>query len=108
MADFLHNLQVANQNRNEQWDPDHKLTPLFFACELAGEVGEVCNMVKKIEREKLGLLGSRTTHRELEAEIGDALICLALLANAYDINLEFVTARKFNETSEALGLEERL
>lgn len=105
---FIHDLQVANQNRNAEWDPDSKLTPLFFAVELAGEVGEVCNMVKKMEREALGIKGSRVTFRQLEDEIGDAMICLALLANAYDINLEYVTARKFNETSEKLGLECRL
>lgn len=104
IGDFLHNLAVANQNRSEEWDPEGKLTTLFFSTELAGEVGELCNGVKKMEREALGLRGSRITARKLEDEFGDALICLSLLANRYDINLEAVTRRKFNETSEELGL----
>lgn len=108
MTDFLHQLAVAIQNRNAEWDPDSKLTAMFFALELAGEVGEVCNKIKKLEREALGLRGSRVTHRELEDEIGDALICLSLLANCYGINLEFVTTRKFNETSAKLNLGVRL
>lgn len=105
---FLHDLAVANQNRSLEWDPDGKLTPMFFALELAGEVGEICNVVKKLEREALDLRGSRATHQELEDELGDALICLSLLANAFDINLEEVTRKKFNKTSEKLKLDVHL
>lgn len=108
MSNFLLELSQANQARSLEWDPTHRLDAMFFALELAGEVGEVCNKIKKLHRELLGLRGSRTTHRELENEIGDTLICLSLLCNELNINLEFVTARKFNETSEALDLKARL
>lgn len=105
MSDFLHDLAVANQNRNLEWDPEGKLTPLFFTAELAGEIGELCNVVKKLEREALGLRGSRASQGQLEEEFGDALVCLSLLANCFDINLEHVTREKFNASSKKLGLE---
>lgn len=108
MRDFLHDLAVANQTRSEEWDPQGKLTPMFFTLELAGEVGELCNVVKKLEREALGLRGSRASHEQLEQEIADILIVLSLVANSFDINLEEVTRRKFNATSDKLNLEVHL
>jgi len=48
----IQQFQMHNKERNKVWDPEAKLTPLFFAVELAGEVGEACNIVKKLERER--------------------------------------------------------
>ena len=44
--DALLKLREANTKRELEWDPDRKLTMLFHANELAGEVGEACNVVK--------------------------------------------------------------
>jgi NTP pyrophosphatase (non-canonical NTP hydrolase) len=105
---FLDDLSNANDERNKEWDPHNKLTPMFFAVELAGEVGELCNVIKKLEREALGLPGSRATNEQLEDEIADVLIVLSLLANILDVDLETVTRRKFNATSDKLNLEARI
>lgn len=97
-------LSVANSRRNEVWDPEGKLTPLFHSTELAGEVGEACNVVKKLEREVLGLRGSRDTEDHLAEELADVVICASLLANKYSIDLQAAVVKKFNATSEKLEL----
>jgi len=94
--------------RDIEWDPERKLDPLFFATELGGEVGEVLNVVKKLHREQIGIPGSRTTIEHLGEEIADARICLQNLANKYGIDVDAVTAKKFNATSDKLGFETHL
>jgi len=103
---FLAKLRQANQKRNKWLDPDGELDSLFFSNELAGEVGEACNIVKKIVRKRYRLRGnfSSATVQELENELADALICLDLLANEFEIDLEAVTKRKWNETSQKVGV----
>lgn len=107
IPDFLILLAEANQKRNAIWDPENKLTPLFFALEHAGEVGELCNVIKKIQREKLGLPGSRVTRQHLIEELGDVLITLSLLCNSLQVTPQELigfTADKFNVTSAKLNL----
>lgn len=101
---FLKSLRIANAKRDAQWDPDHKITPLFRAVELSGEVGELANLVKKLERHKLGLVGSTPSMAAVHEEVADILICLDLLAMTYSIDLEKVTAQKFAETSKKHSL----
>jgi NTP pyrophosphatase (non-canonical NTP hydrolase) len=101
-------LQQTTKERDSQWDPDNKLTLSFRATELAGETGEACNIIKKLERERLGLRGSRATKEQLAEEIGDVLICLALLANSAEIDLEKAVIDKFNASSIKLNLDARL
>lgn len=100
----IETLQSKNYDRNKIWDPEEKLTPLFFAAELAGEVGEACNVVKKLEREKLGLRGSRDTIEHLGEELADVIIVACLLANQFDIDLDDAICEKFNKTSNLLQL----
>jgi NTP pyrophosphatase (non-canonical NTP hydrolase) len=102
---MLNQLRKANTLRNQVWDPDNKLTPLFCATELAGEVGEACNVVKKLEREAMGLRGSRASVDDLALELADVLICTDLLARQYNINLTEALVAKFNATSDKLSLD---
>ena len=95
----INELQTANYERNKHWDPAEVLNGAFFATELAGEVGEACNIVKKLERERLGVPGSRDTIEHLAEELADVLICVCLLANYYDIELNDITRDKFNRSS---------
>lgn len=98
---FYDTLAEANKARDELWDPEHKITPLFRATEFAGEAGEICNVIKKLEREKMGLRGSRDTIEHLASELADGMICLSLIAMQYGIDLDDAVANKFNATSEA-------
>lgn len=80
----------------------------FKGNELAGEVGEACNVIKKIERERLGIAGSRDTVEHLAEELADVIICADLIAMAEGIDLGVAVARKFNATSAKVGLQTRM
>lgn len=106
--DLLQRLRDASKERQLLWDPEGKATPLFRATELGGEVGEALNEVKKLEREKMGFVGSRTTKDKLADELADIIICTDLLAAEYDIDLVEAVKRKFNETSDKVGFDVKL
>lgn len=100
-------LREANVARQGEWDAGNVLSLAYRGNELAGEVGEACNIIKKLERERLGIAGSRDTLEHLAEELADVIICADLIAMAAGIDLEDAVARKFNATSEKVGLKTR-
>jgi NTP pyrophosphatase (non-canonical NTP hydrolase) len=94
--------------RQREWDRNGRLTPLYHALELGGEIGELLNVIKKQERLRLGLAGSTATDEQLVEELADVLICTHLLANALGIDVEREARRKFNLRSEELGFATRV
>ncbi len=101
-------LRSANEARQREWDADAQITAAYRGNELAGEVGEACNVIKKLERERLGIRGSRASVEELADELADVVICADLIAMHYGIDLLEAVIRKFNATSEKVGLKTRL
>ena len=101
-------LRDANRARQAQWDADDRIGLIYRANELAGEVGEACNVAKKIERERLGIAGSRSTIDQLAEELADVVICADLVAMGEGIDLDAAVAAKFNATSAKIGLPQRL
>lgn len=104
-------LRNANRARHGEWwtgDGAQALSLSFRAAEFAGKAGEVCNVVKKLERERMGIKGSRATLRDLADELADAVICADLIAMDAGINLAEAVVRKFNATSEKVGLQTRM
>jgi NTP pyrophosphatase (non-canonical NTP hydrolase) len=97
-----------NDARNMAWNKGAGTPPLFAAVELAGEVGEAMNVVKKLAREQLGWTGSRATVDDLRDELADVVICADLLAIRYGIDLGAAVVAKFNKTSEQRGFPHRL
>lgn len=88
-------LREANANRCEE--VFHKIdewAPMDWGCALAGEVGELCNLLKK----KYGRNES-VPMAEVAKEIADVQIYLDLLAARLRIDLGAATIQKFNETS---------
>jgi NTP pyrophosphatase (non-canonical NTP hydrolase) len=108
MTNFLQALRVANQARQHEWTSGQDVDLVWRANELAGEVGEACNVAKKLARERRGWPGSRATLDQLAAEIADVIICADLLAMTEGIDLEAAVIAKFNATSEKVGLAVRL
>lgn len=109
--DFLTRLRAANIERdNEYREKTHgqKLPLLFRTTELAGEVGELLNVIKKIERERLGWAGKRATLDDLLGEFGGVMTCLDLLAMELNIDLAEVTVHEFNRVTDRLELKTRL
>ena len=101
-------LDEANRARQLEWDPANAITLAFRGNELAGEIGEACNLIKKLERERLGLPGSRATVPELATELADGIICLSLIATDLGIDLGEAVRSKFNASSDKLGLRTKL
>jgi NTP pyrophosphatase (non-canonical NTP hydrolase) len=101
-------LRDANSARRKEWDKEDKITLSYRGNELAGEAGEACNIIKKLERERLGIRGSRATREQLADELADVVICSDLIAMCEDIDLEAAVAQKFNATSAKVGLKTRL
>lgn len=106
--DTLKRLRIANKVRHDEWTPGPGITPAFRGVELAGEAGEACNVIKKLERERLGFKGSRETVEHLAEELADIIICCDLVAMDYGINLSAEVAKKFNATSVKVGLKTRM
>lgn len=101
-------LREANVARQTEWDGGNQISLSFRGNELAGEVGEACNVIKKLDRERMGIKGSRDTAEHLAQELADVVICADLIASAAGISLEDAIREKFNATSEKHGFATRL
>lgn len=104
---MLEIIKEALNTRNSEWG-EIRPGALFRAVELGGEVGEVLNEVKKLERTKLGMVGGKIGTQDLEDEIGDVIISLILLAEVYQLDLDKCARVKFNKTSEKHGFKTRI
>lgn len=103
-----YSLRSANAARQDEWDTEGQITLSFRGNELAGEVGEACNVIKKLDRERMGIKGSRDTVAHLAEELADVVICADLIAASVGIDLDAAVRDKFNATSEKNGLKTRL
>lgn len=106
---FLSQLRRVNTDRYHAWVGNGQDAGILFdAAELGGEVGELLNVVKKLEREKRGWRGSRAASEDFADECGDVLICLDKLARRRGVDLEAATVAKFNATSDKVDLPHKL
>lgn len=101
-------LRLANMVRQQEWDPNGKIDIAYRGNELAGEVGEACNVIKKLARERIGIRGTRATAEQLAEELADAIICVDLIAMQEGIDLAAAVRKKFNDTSEKYALAARI
>ena len=105
-------LREANIARQAYWGGAENWTLADWSNAVAGEVGETCNVVKKLRRPELGTVGNdhqpEVYIRQLESEIGDVLIYLDLLAKAAGLDLANCVSRAFNEKSDKLNMPIRL
>jgi len=104
----LEQLRAANLVRQIEWQKGQPVSLSYRGNELGGEVGEALNIVKKIERERMGIVGSLATAEQLAQELADVVICVDLIAGEFDIDLGAAIRDKFNATSEKYGLTTRL
>lgn len=104
----LADLHAANILRQAEWCPDQVPDLSFRGNELGGECGEAQNVIKKLERERLGWRGSRASLDELAQELADVVICADLCAVTAGIDLGAAVVAKFNATSEKVGLTTKL
>jgi NTP pyrophosphatase (non-canonical NTP hydrolase) len=98
-------LRIANVLRQAEWcpDPDQQPDLSFRGNELAGETGEACNVIKKLERARHGWRGSLASYEDLADELADVVICADLVAWQAGVDLGAAVVRKFNATSKKQG-----
>lgn len=101
-------LRSANVARQAEWDKENSIDLSYRGNELAGEVGEACNIIKKLERERRGIRGSRASVEQLAEELADVVICVDLIAAACGIDLTGAVRNKFNLTSTKYDLKTRM
>ena len=100
----LEQLRDANKRRHKEWAHGEDVGLSFRGVELAGEVGEVCNEIKKLERVRLNLVGGKTDLDGIKEELADVMICADLIAMDLGIELGPEIQRKFDKTSRKYGL----
>lgn len=104
-------LRRANLERNRTgWRPLTAWSPMEWACAAAGEMGEACNVAKKLQRLEItpawnapGDQDAAELTRRLGEEVSDTILYLDLLAARCGIDLSEAIRRKFNATSAKVG-----
>lgn len=100
--DFAH-LRAVNVARCEAaFNRLYDWSPTDWACAVAGEVGEACNLIKKIRRH------DSVDPCDVGDELADAVIYIDLLAARLGIDLGAAVRRKFNLVSDRVGSAVRL
>lgn len=82
--------------------PLHSWTPLEWGGALAGEVGELCNLLKKLRR------GEKIKTKDMAHELADVITYADLLASRLDIDLGEAVREKFNIVSKRWGSKFKL
>lgn len=110
-------LREVNGARARKWHPgfpgNEPWSLADWSNALAGEVGEACNVVKKIRRHETGIRGLSGGERHeldeaLADELADVALYLDLVAQKAGINLAAAIALKFNRTSVEYGFTQQL
>jgi len=90
-------------------------SPTDWGCAVAGEAGELCNILKKIKRIDDGLGQFNKEGETIQSlfdaagnEMADVVIYLDLLAQRLGLNLEHCIKNKFNYNSELIGSSHKL
>lgn len=107
-----------NRQRCERWHPGYPdsadgWSGADWSNAAAGEMGETCNVVKKLRRIENGMQQAAGDTQadllgELATEIGDTFIYLDLLAQYYGLDIAECVADTFNRVSRREGFPERI
>jgi NTP pyrophosphatase (non-canonical NTP hydrolase) len=110
-------VRELNLARCFRWHPNVGVAdwkPVQWSNATAGEVGEMCNAVKKLERVEQGLQQKKGPATRSEAimaiakELGDLFLYADLTASRLGLRIEDCIRYAFNKTSEQEGFPERI
>jgi len=96
---------LAEQNLRRCEEAFHGIdrwSPTDWGCALAGETGELCNLLKKLRR------GDQVDMEDVADELADVICYADLTATRLGIDLAEAVRRKFNRVSEKRGSAVRL
>jgi NTP pyrophosphatase (non-canonical NTP hydrolase) len=98
----LNVLRKKNQERQKFYKGSEDWTLTDWACAAAGEMGELCNKIKKLRR------GEDIPTKEIADKIADTITYLDLLADKLNISLPKAIRSKFNEVSDRVNSNVKL
>ncbi|MGA9722683.1 MAG: hypothetical protein WBQ86_09530 [Candidatus Binatus sp.] len=113
-------LREANLSRGQRWHKGglDEWSVAQWAVAAAGEMGEICNAVKKLDRIEDGIANISEPNRQLStreeavraigAEIADTVIYLDLLSQRLGLDMAAEVSKKFNKVSLTYDFPERL
>lgn len=109
----VHETNLARCKRWHPGFPNDGWTGADWSNAVAGEVGELCNVVKKLRRSDMGIVGKADSDRAtlmamLANEMADVFLYLDLLSSFYGVHLPSAIAGKFDAVSRREGWPERL
>jgi NTP pyrophosphatase (non-canonical NTP hydrolase) len=100
-------LRAANQDRLKDFshftkDPEEDWSLNDWAVAAAGEMGEMCNLAKKLRR------GEDISAEDIGKEIADTITYLDFVAWKLGLDTGSIVQAKFNEVSRRIGSSVRL
>ena len=110
-------LREVSLTRCNRWHPGgvYDWTLSDWGVAAAGELGEACNVIKKINRLRDKITGNKANELDLISlkldlaeELADAVISIDLIASRVGLALDQAIIKKFNEVSIREGFSERL
>lgn len=110
----LKEFSIINKTRAVEGFKTYENIPMsFWGNALAGEVGELCNMIKKQDRVAFGGIDGGSTKtaaniskEDLAEEVGGIFIYLDLYCSLNGIDLEEAIIKTFNSKSEKYGMKQ--
>lgn len=103
-----------NLERCQRWHPKgiDSWSLSDWATAAAGEMGEACNVIKKMNRVRDGLVGNKESEKELQEQLGqeiaDTVIYLNLLSTRAGLNFGEIIRNKFNAVSIRNNFPDRI
>ncbi|HBB56690.1 TPA: hypothetical protein DEW47_03535 [Patescibacteria group bacterium] len=88
--------EYQEKSRKTALYPDNGSNFIYPTLGLAGEAGEVADKIKKVLRDKGGVI-SEETKKELEKELGDVLWYLSQIASELELSLENVAVKNIEK-----------
>lgn len=89
-----HCAEIVGQLPEEEQERVKSASIQYWCLALAGEVGELCNLVKKETRDRV------TLKEEITEEMADILIYLCMMANSLEVDLEEEYYRKQKKNTQ--------
>ena len=104
--------QKINTDRAEEWHGINDWSISDWAVAMAGECGEACNIIKKMNRKRDSIKGADLKwvglHEALAEEIADTVTYAFLLAERCGLDMDDIVTRKFNKVSAKHGFSQKL
>jgi len=100
-------VRAVNSRRGQMFGHD-EWNPAEWGNALAGETGELCNLLKKYIRQSPGDPLPEDLIPDIKKEVADVFLYLDLLCDHLEISLADAVINKFNEVSVKRGLPQHL